>query len=226
MLKDIEVVFFDLFYTLIVPKYKLSGNEYDVVGLSKEDWEQIAEDETLYNNRATGRVTDPKQIIIRMIEKAKLDLPANVIDELLNIREEQFKEAITHIDDTIIEVLKKIKTTGIKLCLISNADIIDVMYWKASPLCHLFDDVVFSYEVGCVKPDAEIYEIALNKMNTISEKCLFVGDGGSNELRGAKQLGITTAMTTQFIEREELKNSEDVDYVISKFSDLYHILKI
>ncbi|MBI9011513.1 MAG: HAD-IA family hydrolase [Clostridiales bacterium] len=226
MLKDIEVVFFDLFYTLIVPKYKLSTNEYDVVGLSKEDWEEIAEDEMLYSDRATGRVTDPKQIILEMIEKAELDLTDNVIENLMHIRKKRFKDALIGVDEDIIEVLKKIKEAGIKLCLISNADIIDVMYWKASPLCQLFDDVVFSYEVGCVKPDAEIYEIALNKMNTISEKCLFVGDGGSDELKGAKQLGITTAMAKQFIERDELKNSEDVDYVINKFSDLCHLLKI
>jgi len=224
MLKDIEVVFIDLFYTLIVPKYSLDGNEYDVVGMPLDAWEQIAEDEALYDDRATGKVTDPKQIIMEMINKAKLDLPANVIDDLLNIREERFKEAITHVDEHIIEVLKKIKEAGIKLCLISNADVIDVMYWKLSPLCHLFDDVVFSYEVGCVKPDKEIYDIALNKMKTTPDKCLFVGDGGSDELKGAKQLGIRTVMTKQFIKRDELKNSEDVDYVIDEFSDLYHIL--
>lgn len=224
MLKDIEVVFFDLFYTLIVPKYKLSGNEYDVVGLSKEAWEQVAEDEALYDDRATGKVTDPKQIIKEMIKKAKLDLPADVIDDLLNIREGRFKEAITDVDEKIIEVLKKIKTTGIKLCLISNADVIDVMYWKVSPLCRLFDEVVFSYEVGCVKPDKEIYDIALLKMKTTPDKCLFIGDGGSNELMGAKQLGIKTVMTQQFIQRDELKDSENVDYVIDKFSDLCHIL--
>ena len=224
MLKDIEVIFIDLFYTLIVPQYSLDGNEYDVVGLSLEAWEQVAEDERLYDDRATGKVTDPKQIIMEMINKAKLDLPADVIDDLLNIREERFKEAITHVDEHIIEVLKEIKAAGIKLCLISNADIIDVMYWKESPLCHLFDDVVFSYEVGCVKPDKEIYDIALLKMKTTSDKCLFIGDGGSDELKGAKQLGIKTVMTKQFIERDELKKSEHVDYVIDEFSDLYHIL--
>jgi len=224
MLKDIEVVFIDLFYTLIVPKNNINGNEYDLVGMSLEAWEQIAEDEALYSDRATGKVTDPKQIIIEMIKKAKLDLTADVIDELLNIREERFKEAITHVEGKIIEVLKKIKEAGIKLCLISNADVIDVMYWKESPLSHLFDEVVFSYEVGCVKPDAEIYDIALNKMKTTPDKCLFIGDGGSDELKGAKQLGIKTVMTNQFIERAELKNSKNVDYVIDKFSDIYHIL--
>lgn len=221
MLKDIEVVFFDLFYTLIVPKYNLEKNEYDVVAMSVEDWELIAEDETLYDNRATGKVTYPKQIILEILKKAKLDITSDVIDDILHRREKRFKEALIHVDKEIIEVLKKIKKTGLKLCLISNADIIDVMYWNASPLCQLFDEVVFSYKAGCIKPDAEIYKIALNRMKTTAGKSLFIGDGGSDELRGAKQLGMKTVKTRHFLKRDTLEFSEDVDFVIEDFSEIW-----
>lgn len=61
------------------------------------------------------------------------------------------------------------------------------MHWNKSPLSKLFDDTIFSYEVGYLKPQTEIYEIALKKMNVNSEGCIFIGDGGSDELRGAKK---------------------------------------
>lgn len=36
MNNNIEVVFFDLFFTLITPKYNNGRNENDVLGISKE----------------------------------------------------------------------------------------------------------------------------------------------------------------------------------------------
>ena len=58
---------------------------------------------------------------------------------------------------------------------------------KKSPLYNLFDEAIFSYEVGYLKPQAEIYQIALEKMNVNPEKSIFIGDGGSDELKGAKK---------------------------------------
>ena len=72
----------------------------------------------------------------------------------------------------------------------------------------LFDDTIFSYEVGCLKPQNEIYEIALKKMNTIPQKCIFVGDGGSDELKGAKELGMKTILTGYLLEKERKEHNE------------------
>lgn len=56
--------------------------------------------------------------------------------------------------------------------------------------------------MGYLKPRSEIYEIALKKMNTIPEKCFFVGDGGSDELKGAKELGMKNILTEYLLEKE------------------------
>ena len=116
----------------------------------------------------------------------------------------------------ILDVLLDIKKNGKKICLISNADIIDVMYWEKSPLYNLFDDAVFSYEVGYLKPQTEIYQIALTKMKVNPEKCIFIGDGGSDELKGAKELGITTILTSYLLKRVKNQHNE-----IYKFADYY-----
>ena len=88
------------------------------------------------------------------------------------------------------------------------------MYWNKSPLNNLFDNIIFSYEVGYVKPQKEIYNIALNKMDVNPENCIFVGDGGSNELKGAKELGIRTVLTGYLLKRERKQHNE-----IKKFAD-------
>lgn len=52
---NIEVVFFDLFYTLVTPKYNDLRNENDVLGITVEEWEMYAKDHELYINRAKGK---------------------------------------------------------------------------------------------------------------------------------------------------------------------------
>ncbi len=48
-----KAVFFDLFFTLIYPKYS-EINEYDVIGISASEWEKYSENDVLYYERAIG----------------------------------------------------------------------------------------------------------------------------------------------------------------------------
>jgi putative hydrolase of the HAD superfamily len=226
MKNNIEVVFFDLFFTLITPKYNNGRNENDVLGISIEQWEEYAEDNDLYLERAIGKEKDPQKIIERIIEKSEIKASDNQIKEILELRKNRFKKSLTDVDYKVLEVLSDIKKIGKRLCLISNADVIDVMYWKQSPLSNLFDDAVFSYEVGYLKPQSEIYRIGLNKMNTIPEKSVFIGDGGSDELRGAKKLGMKTILSGYFLEKERKDQAiiNFADYSVKDFRDILGII--
>ena len=79
-----------------------------------------------------------------------------------------------------------------KLALISNADAMEVAAWPESPLAGLFDVEVFSCTAGYVKPEPKIYYQCLDQLALKPQECLFVGDGGSNELAGAKAVGLST----------------------------------
>ncbi|BCZ46034.1 hypothetical protein psyc5s11_21010 [Clostridium gelidum] len=227
MENDIDVIFFDLFFTLITPQYNDVRNENDVLGITKEEWEKYAEDNELYLDRATGREKNPQKIIESIVGKIDIKVSEGQKKEILELRKERFKKSIIDVDITIIDVLLDIKKKGKKLCLISNADIIDVMNWKESPLNDLFDDTIFSYEVGYLKPQNEIYEIALKKMNTIPQKCIFVGDGGSDELKGAKELGMKTIQTGCLLKKETKEHNvikNFADYYIEDFKEIINII--
>lgn len=229
MNNDINVVFFDLFFTLITPNYSELRNENDVLGITKEEWEKHAEDNELYIKRATGKEQNPLRIIEDIIEKMKVIVNESEKKEILKLREDRFKKSLIDIDFTILEVLLAIKKTGKKICLISNADIIDVMHWEKSPLSNLFDELIFSYEVGYLKPQTEIYDIALKRMNISPEKCIFIGDGGSNELKGAKALGIKTIFSGYLLKRNKKQHKEIMefaDYYIENFKEIKDILFI
>jgi len=227
MKNNINVIFFDLFFTLVTPKYNDLRNENDVLKITKEEWETYSEDNELYVKRATGKEKIPIKIIESIIEKMRMEVSDCDKNEILRLREERFKRCIFEIDFSIIDVLLNLKKNGKKVCLISNADIIDVKHWENSPLYNLFDEAIFSYEVGYLKPQIEIYNIALNRMNAKPEECIYIGDGGSDELKGAKELGIKTILTSYLLKRNEKQLSilkKFADYYIEDFQEIKHLL--
>jgi FMN phosphatase YigB (HAD superfamily) len=88
---------------------------------------------------------------------------------------------------------------GFRLALISNADTMEVAAWNDCPLAGLFDAEVFSCMVGCAKPEPAIYEKCLQLLGLSAAECLFVGDGGSNELVGARDVGMPTVFISGVI---------------------------
>lgn len=222
-----EVLFFDLFFTLVTPKYNGMRNENDVLSLSREEWERYAEDDHLYFQRATGKVNHPHMIIQSIIDKMNLCVSKETIYEVLKLRENRMEQALTDVDPKILEILEDLKKSGKKLCLISNSDVVDAMYWTESPLSHLFDHAVFSHKVGYLKPQTDIYRIALEQMNTSPENCFYIGDGGSEELRGAKESGIRTILTGYLLKREETQLSrlkKFADYYIEDFAEIKNLV--
>ena len=60
---------------------------------------------------------------------------------------------------------------------------------RVHPLIGEFDDYVLSHQVGCLKPDPEIYRVALQKSGALPEDSLFVDDLAEN-IQAAERMGI------------------------------------
>src|SRR5690606_11161676 len=91
----------------------------------------------------------------------------------------------------VLHLLEDLRSSNVKLGLISNCMEEEVMSWEDSELAKYFDARIFSYEVKCCKPDARIYLLACESLEVNPEESVFVGDGGSDELRGAERAGLT-----------------------------------
>jgi len=96
-------------------------------------------------------------------------------------------------------MLEQLMDAGKVLGLISNGDVNEFTGWQTSPLHQFFCCAVFSCDVGYVKPEQEIYELCVKRLGVKPADCLYVGDGGSDELRGAKACGMTTVITIRVI---------------------------
>lgn len=60
-----------------------------------------------------------------------------------------------------------------------------------------FDVVVSSHDVGCVKPDKRIFDLALSRSGAEASECVMVGDRLDNDIEPAKKLGFTTVHIRQ-----------------------------
>jgi HAD superfamily hydrolase (TIGR01509 family) len=93
-------------------------------------------------------------------------------------------------DDTL-PVLRALRARGLRLGLVSNVglDVREVL--ARAGLAPLFDAVVLSFEAGAVKPQASIFERALQALGVPAERALMVGDSPRDDA-GAAHLGVRT----------------------------------
>jgi putative hydrolase of the HAD superfamily len=103
--------------------------------------------------------------------------------------------------DSSTETIRCLKALGVKTALVSNADVLEKEAWPLCPAAPHFDSVIFSCDVGFMKPEPEIYGLALKELGEPPEACVFVGDGGSDELRAAKSLGMATVLIYGYVEK-------------------------
>jgi putative hydrolase of the HAD superfamily len=64
--------------------------------------------------------------------------------------------------------------------------------WSESPIAPYAEVTSFSCVTGTRKPAPEAYLVATRALEVEPTDCVYVGDGGSNELTGATELGMTT----------------------------------
>jgi 2-haloacid dehalogenase len=101
-----------------------------------------------------------------------------------------------------VEIMKRLKKAGYPVYGLSN--------WSAEtfPLVRkkfvffdLLDDIILSGEVGQIKPEPEIYEIALQRIGRPAAECLFIDDSHAN-IEQARRMGF---MVVHFQSPEQLE---------------------
>ena len=87
--------------------------------------------------------------------------------------------------------LRALRARGMRTAVISDCTHELPAFLPHLPIAPLLDASVFSVEVGRCKPDPLLYLTACARLGVPPDKCLYVGDGGSRELSGAEEVGMT-----------------------------------
>ena len=93
------------------------------------------------------------------------------------------------VDSSLVAYIRSLRSRY-KTGLLSNAlsDLRDIVT-KKWQIADAFDDLVISAEVGLMKPDRQIYQLALERLGSEPEQAVFIDDSSTNVL-GAHSVGI------------------------------------
>lgn len=195
----IKAVIFDMFETLVT---LFTGRTYfseniaaDVgidIELFRKEWHTTEKD------RTTGKYTldEGLELTLRRLgifTQEKLELA-------LSRRHAALNDTFSAIPKESVQLLKELKARGIKIGLMTNTFSDERNFIRSCELFPYFDIALISYEQGICKPDPQMYRMMTEQLGVTPEECLFVGDGGSRELYGAREAGMKAVQCTWFHE--------------------------
>ena len=118
----------------------------------------------------------------------------------LDLPHEQFAAAwrdIFWLNPPVADLVTELKTRGYSLVLGSNTNALHATHFLgqfAEPL-EMFDHLVFSYQVGHIKPSAPFYRACADAAGVPPSECVFVDDLAEN-VEGATAAGLQALLFT------------------------------
>ena len=211
-----KVVIFDLFETLITEwgHKKYTKNEMCAdLGIEREKFDIYWDEKG--DGRYLGEISYEDSILY-VCEKIEKSIDASVISHIIDKRIRTKSVCFEYVNPDVFQLLRNIKALGLQTAIISNCSSEEVNVLKESEIYKYFDEVILSYEVHMKKPDSCIYEEAVKRLGVALEECIFVGDGGSNELVGARAVGMKAIQAKWYTNQHPRKRDNIDDFLTAE----------
>jgi putative hydrolase of the HAD superfamily len=178
---SIRAVFFDLGGVIVRTEYQAPRQQLaERLGMEYDDLDRLVFNSDTGLQASIGTITSQQhwEAVLKRLKR-----PA---EELQAIRDEFFAGDI--VDRTILEFLRSLRGTH-QTGLISNAwsDLRD--YITREKMIDVFDHIIISAEVGVAKPEAKIFQIALEQAGVSPNEAVFVDDFYVN-IEGCEKVGM------------------------------------
>lgn len=152
--------------------------------------------------RQNGRSPQPSDVQLFMSQVGSLQDVANrlnmpVPSDLLSGWEDELQASVRSLQryPETLPTIDRLRQLGYRVGLCANL----AQPYSASVLHQLpsLDACVFSYEVGAIKPQPEIYQALLDQLACSADQVLFVGNSTEEDVRGLRKFG----MQSRFLAR-------------------------
>jgi putative hydrolase of the HAD superfamily len=207
-----RAVIFDLFGTL-VPNFP-SGRFKEsleamaqAVGIEPDVFRRLWIKDTALE-RFTGKLPTIAANVRRICDLAGSTVTDKQVKEAVNLRHE-FTRGVLDPRPDAVGTLLELKTASLCRGLISDCTPEVPDLWSSTPFAPLIDVPIFSCAVGLKKPDPRIYHLACERLRVKPAECLYIGDGSSHELEGAKNVGMTSILLAPIGEFTETAPSSE-----------------
>jgi len=191
-----KAAIFDLYGTLIdlfswEDHQKLLSEIATTLGLPFEPFSRLWAD--TYPERVTGAFRDAESYLLDLCKRLRI-VPCETSVEAAVDMMNEFTRGLMVPRPDAEETLTRLKGAGVKLALLTNCACEVPTHWNQTPLASLMDARVFSCEAGIKKPDPKVYVLTCKRLDVQPGDCIFVGDGGNEELEGAEAARMTAVM--------------------------------
>jgi len=122
--------------------------------------------------------------------------------------------------------LAELRQRGYRLALVSNIASYRVNWLPEFEFDRCFDALALSCELGLLKPEPRIYLHAAERLAVAPQECVFVGDGMSKELSGARALGMTAVRLDRAIRELDDPRDDGFDRRVENLRELLEWIPI
>jgi len=113
-------------------------------------------------------------------------------------------------------LLCELKTRGTKLAVVSNFDSRLIPVLTGLGIASCFDDVVYSSQAGAAKPDPEIFELALSRLDADATETLHLGDNAVADRQGARDAGMQSVLVERTGPKKYPDSIASLDEVLNR----------
>ncbi len=142
-----------------------------------------------WSERSLGLLGDSRSTLAEMAIRLGGAPTSEMLSNAHTVRLADFRQmaALRPGAETVLSDLRRL---GLGVCVVSDCAPELHEMWSTLPISTMVDAAVLSSEVGIKKPDPEIFRLAARLLGVEPVECLYVGDGGSDELAGAEAVGM------------------------------------
>ncbi|MGH7643700.1 MAG: HAD family hydrolase [Candidatus Dormibacteria bacterium] len=186
-------VVFDLFGTLVEgwgqeTAARKSDEIAAILGAPAAAYRKLME--ATYTLRANGQMGDPAEMMRRLSVMVGVSPTEAAIGRAADHRVAQFREVLWEPRRGVRSLLEELRRRHFQLGLISDCSGETPALWRELPWTQPIQAAVFSWQEGVRKPEPALYRKVAELLRLAPDECLYVGDGGSQELSGAERAGM------------------------------------
>ncbi|MXZ65326.1 MAG: HAD family hydrolase [Acidimicrobiaceae bacterium] len=221
---------FDLFHTLVDPEHFRSPEfrrveaVADACGMDRKKFGEFWS--ATYVERETTPI-DPVELVERFCEAEREPLTAverASIDEILGVCQDQ---ALRAPEPGIVDLVARLARQR-PIGVLSNCHQREVRCWAESPLARHVTVFGRSCDIGAMKPDLRPYRWMAAQLRIESAESVYVGNGSSDELAGARRAGFGYIVHCNVFDRsnglvkpeEQLRRAGQADTTVDTVEEL------
>lgn len=192
----VRAAIFDFFGTLTPsrPKSLRDAEKHttaDLLGVPHRDW--IRAIDAVYSDRVLGVDNDLAALFTRVAQNAGYQPSEEAVRRAVVERLVSYVD-VCAVRDDVVTGLRRLRQAGLSIGLLTDCGIELPSIWDRLPVSQFVDAKVFSCHEHTRKPDPVLFRTAARRLGVAEEDCLYIGDGGGDEIAGSTKVGMTAIL--------------------------------